>query len=235
MIIKILLYPFTLLRDVFVERAIKNTSEEKRFELIHKLGYWKPIFGGSISGAGSNFNATEKISTELPIFLKESNVKSMLDIPCGDLYWMSKIDLKEVQYIGGDIVSAIIQNNKKQYNNGKEFVELNIIEDQLLSVDLIFVRDCLVHLTRQQILDSIKNISKSGATYFASTTFPKEIENQEPINADRWRPLNLTLPPFSLPEPIKYLDDSCYNIPSDIDKKIGVWKVSDLEGVVRKF
>ena len=79
-------------------------------------------------------------------------------------------------------------------------------------------------------LELIKNIVDSGSVYFASTTYPKITKNQKPINKDRWRQLNLTLPPFSLPEPIKYLDDSCPSISLDADKCIGVWRIEDLFG-----
>ena len=210
-----LLLPFVLLRDLLVELSIKNLSEKKRFELIYRSGYWKPFFGGSLSGSGSNLNSTENIRRELPIFLSEFNIHSMLDLPCGDLYWMSQIDLQNLKYIGGDIVPDIIQENQA-------------IEDKLPTVDLIFVRDCLVHLEEQQIIDAIKNIVNSGSVYFSTTTYPKITENQKPVNKDRWRQLNLTLPPFSLPEPIKYLDDSCSSISLDVDKCIGVWRTDDL-------
>jgi hypothetical protein len=65
----------------------------------------------------------------------------------------------------------------------------------------------------------------------ATTTYPKITENQKPVNKDRWRQLNLTLPPFSLPEPIKYLDDSCASIYLDTDKCIGVWRIDDLHSL----
>ena len=212
-IVNKLLLPFTLLRDLLVELSIKHLSEKKRFELIYRSGYWKPFFGGFLSGPGSNFDATENIRSELPALLSEFNIRSMLDLPCGDLYWMSQIDLQDIKYIGGDIVPDIIKENQSKFDSNKrEFVELNIIEDQLPTVDLVFVRDCLVHLEAQQIIDSIKNIVDSGSVYFASTTYPTITENQKPTNKDRWRQLNLTLPPFSLPEPIKYLDDSCPSI-----------------------
>jgi hypothetical protein len=232
-IINKILSPFIRLRDFIVESFMKNLDEKKRFELIYKSGYWKPFFGGSLSGAGSNFDATENIRRELPTLLREFNIQSMLDCPCGDLYWISQIDLQGIKYIGGDIVPDIIKENQSKFDSDKsEFMELNIIEDQLPTVDLVFVRDCLVHLEEQQIIDSIKNIVDSGSGYFASTTYPKITKNQKPINKDRWRQLNLTLPPFSLPEPIKYLDDSCPSISLDADKCIGVWKIDDLSGFV---
>ena len=144
------LLPFVLLRDIVVEFSIKNRSEKKRFEIIYKSGYWKPFFGGSLSGSGSNFDATENIRRELPILLSEFNILSILDLPCGDLYWMSKIDLQNIKYIGGDIVPDIIKENQKNFDKkSKKFIELNVIEDQLPIVDLVFVRDCLVHLEEQ--------------------------------------------------------------------------------------
>ena len=231
-IVNKLLLPFVLLRDFLVELSIKNLSEKKRFELIYKSGYWKGFIGESLSGAGSSFDATENIRRELPILLSEFNIRSMLDLPCGDFYWMSQIDLQDIKYIGGDIVPDIIKENQANFDeNNRKFMELNVIEDKLPTVDLIFVRDCLVHLEEQQIIDAIKNIVNSGSVYFATTTYPEITENQKPVNKDRWRQLNLTLTPFSLPVPIKYLDDSCSSISLDVDKCIGIWRIDDLLGL----
>lgn len=233
MIIKILntfLFPFSKFRDLLVELMINNnTSEKKRFQIIYKFGYWKPFYGGSYSGQGSGISSTKNISKELPVFLKEFNIASILDIPCGDLYWMSKIDLNGAKYVGADIVPEIIKKNlTKSYSENKDFMILNLIEDDLPLSSLIFVRDCLVHLENHQITKAIENVIKSNSIYFASTTYPLLKKNANSFEKDRWRPINLTLPPFSLPAPIKYLDDSCSHIPADLDKKIGIWKIDEL-------
>jgi len=89
-----LLSPLTLLRDALLERSLGDLSERERFERIYKSGYWRPIIGGSLLGAGSNLNSTEEICEELPRFLDNYQIKSILDLPCGDWYWMSQFNLE---------------------------------------------------------------------------------------------------------------------------------------------
>ena len=46
--------------------------------------------------------------------LEKLEIKSFLDIPCGDYNWISTVDKIGIQYIGRDIVAEIIESNKKE-------------------------------------------------------------------------------------------------------------------------
>ena len=60
----------------------------------------------------------------------------MLDIPCGDFYWMNRVDRGDVNYLGADIVRDLIRENKRKYEkNGLRFQTLNLITDRLPTVD----------------------------------------------------------------------------------------------------
>lgn len=219
-----------VLRDKLVERSLDRLDEEEKFNLIYKSGYWKGLGEGSRSGAGSNLDSTENIRLVLPAFLREYHIRSMLDLPCGDWYWMSNLDLSAVHYIGGDIVEALVSDNQRKFGApGREFRHLNLLHNELPQVDLVFVRDCLVHLEEDQIILAIRNIVDSGSTYFATTTYPDIQENKKPAVKDRWRPLNMTLAPFFLPTPIMLLNDSWPANKIDVTKKIGIWKTADLK------
>ena len=90
-----LLSPLTLLRDALLERSLGDLSERERFERIYKSGYWRPIIGGSLLGAGSNLNSTEEICEELLRFLDNYQIKSILDLPCDD--WFETPKWKEIE------------------------------------------------------------------------------------------------------------------------------------------
>ncbi|MBU0587271.1 MAG: class I SAM-dependent methyltransferase [Gammaproteobacteria bacterium] len=222
-------WPYIFLRDRYVEHQLDALSEEDRFRLIYKTGYWKGVGGGSLSGEGSSLAATAAIRDSLSGLLARFDIRSMLDVPCGDWYWMSKVELGNIAYIGGDIVEELVQENQRLYGkSGREFRKVNLIADDLPKVDLIFVRDCLVHLEPEQIQLCVRNVIKSGSTYFATTTFTDVTENRMPVLKDRWRPLNMMLQPYYFPAPVELLDDSWPANPADVRKCIGVWRVSDL-------
>ena len=44
----------------------------------------------------------------------------MLDIPCGDFYWMKEVDLKDIEYIGADIVDELIKKNNDKFKAVKQ-------------------------------------------------------------------------------------------------------------------
>ena len=83
----------------------------------------------------------------------------MLDIPCRDFQWMKNVDLSSVEYIGADIVNELIQINDRKYSKkGTNFQQLNLIQDKLPKVNLVFCRDCLVHLSFSDTFLALNNI-----------------------------------------------------------------------------
>jgi len=226
--LNLLLTPIISIRDRFIERKLKNISEKNRFTLFYKSGYWRSTSKESFSGAGSSIQATEEIRRELSIFLKKYNIKSILDVPCGDWYWMKEVDLQGINYIGGDIVDDIVELNNLNYlSNTVKFKVIDIVNDPLPKSDLIFVRDCFVHLKDDDIILALKNIVKSGSKYLATTTFPNSINNKSDVNKDRWREIDLTKSPFFLTKEIELLSDM-HSDSIDREKYIGIWRIDDL-------
>ena len=220
---------YIVIRDIVIERKLSHLKNEDRFSLIYHSGYWKTESKGSFSGEGSSMIATEAIRKSLPVMLKTLSIRSMLDLPCGDWHWMSAVDLSDIDYIGSDIVQDLVRHNQQKYGSpARRFVRLDLISDELPCCDLIFVRDCLVHLDNIQIHEAIRNIIASGSTYLATTIFNNVTQNIESNVVDGWRPLNLMLPPFNFPQPIDMLDDrSSINL-NDTWKYMGVFRVDDL-------
>ena len=178
---------------------------KKIFTEIYESNSWTS--SESRSGLGSELISTETIRKELPEVFKKFNIKSVLDIPCGDFNWMNNVDLKEVHYIGADIVENMIEDNKNNFKD-YEFKVLDITEDDLPEVDLIFARDILGHFDYENIEKTIKNILRSGSKYLLTTSFTKWEYNVDIKNGD-WRPINLMLKPF-LFKPIYLINENCF-------------------------
>lgn len=159
----------------------------------------------SKSGTGSNLLQTQTIMQELPKIFKKYKIKSILDIPCGDFYWMQRVDLAGINYIGADIVDDIIKSCSEQFPF--EFKVMDIINSKLPKVDMIICRDCLVHLPYSEIKKALQNIKKSGSRYLLTTSFTEHDNTDIPIG--HWRPLNLQGEPFNLCEPILVVNENC--------------------------
>lgn len=218
---------------IFINKLFKiltgegsNNSSHEIFSRIYKTNYWR---GKSRSGEGSDLTQTEVIRESLPLLLKRLGVKSMLDIPCGDFYWMQHVELP-VDYIGADIVKEVVKINSKKYSDSRHtFMNLNVCTDKLPQVDIIFARDLLVHLSYKDIRLAIENIKKSGATWLLTTTFTGRDSNSD-IETGDWRTLNLQLPPFNFPAPNEIINEGCTQFNGDYsDKCLGLWNLEHIK------
>jgi len=199
-------------------------SVETIFTDIYRKNKWS---GVSRSGPGSELQQTETIRALLPELFKELQATSLLDIPCGDFFWLKEINLDFLSYVGADIVEDIIRYNRKHYSSwNRTFIKLDILTDILPKVELILCRDLLVHFSFNDIFKAVKNIRKSGSKYLLTTSFMSTAENHD-IVTGTWHPLNLLLPPFSFPRPIKIIDEKSPVVAAR-NKSLILWNVSDL-------
>lgn len=205
----------------------KNTNAEKVFSDIYKNNDWNNE--ESLSGQGSELKHTKRIKDELPNFLSRYEVKSILDAPCGDFNWMRHVQFGNVKYTGGDIVQELIDINNKLYRTPLiSFEKINIIEDKLPKVDLIFIRDCLVHFDNKSIFLFFKNLINSEIKYLLTTNFPLTHHNYD-ITMGNWRPINLKRKPYNLPNEIDILwEESTEDYGQFPDKSLFLWKIDDI-------
>lgn len=211
----------------FLKRHLRPfRSEESAFSKVYRNNEWWD--GESKSGPGSSLTQTRRLREELPLLFKELGVRTLLDAPCGDFYWMKEVAL-DVQYIGADIVREMIKDNRKKFKGrNRKFIVLDITKDKLPRVDLIFCRDALVHLSFDEVWLALRNFKRSGSTYLLTTTFT-EWKASVDITTGNHRPLNLQLPPFNFPPPLRIINEGCTEQDGRFaDKSQGLWKISEL-------
>ncbi|NOY74297.1 MAG: class I SAM-dependent methyltransferase [Kiritimatiellaeota bacterium] len=201
-------YPFLSRRSVFRD--------------IHRRGVWRN--DETLSGDGSTMPCTERVRLVLPGILEKHSIRSMLDIPCGDFHWMGTLNLDLETFIAADIVPKIVKENKRQYPE-IDFRVLDICSDSLPKVDLVFCRDCLVHLSLKDAAAAIENIRNSGVAFLMATTFPETWGNRGTIQG-AWRPLNLEKNPFNLTAPIEIVNEN-FTLRGGRyqDKSMGLWRL----------
>lgn len=174
---------------------------------IYKSNYWNSK--ESVSGGGSEIASTEVIRQRLPELFDKWNIKSVLDLPCGDFNWMRLVDMSLLDsYIGADIVDDLIVNCNKKYKNEKiSFQVLDIMEDKLPKVDLIIVKDLFIHFSINDIHKSLKNLKASGSKYLLTTNgIDGVFKNDEIKTGGGYRGINLYMHPFDLPSCIDDID-----------------------------
>lgn len=208
-----------------VRSLAADRGERRRvFELIYRENLWGD--DRSRSGPGSTLEDTAAIRAALPPLLERLGVRSLLDVPCGDFSWMSHVPL-DLEYYGGDIVPELVDEVRRRYGGPRRrFALVDVVRGPLPRVDLVLCRDCLVHLSFADARRALRAVRASGSTYLLTTTFWDRSVNRD-IRTGAWRPLDLTLPPFSFGPPLELIDERCA-LERWPDKGLGLWRVADL-------
>lgn len=191
------------------------------FTHIYRKNLWQST--ETASGLESDLEQTEVLVHLLPKIFQVLGTQSLLDIPCGDFYWMQYVDLEGLQYHGGDIVSELIQQNQERFSGPHlQFSELDLTRSDLPSADLLLVRDCFAFLSHIQIWRCLKNIMRHSFQYALFSTHD-EIAINDPSESGLWRPVNLQREPFSLPAPGKLFPEAAKG------KSLGLWDFEALK------
>lgn len=200
---------YYLFRHRMWDRVLSLDTKSK-FTEIYRNNLWNNE--ESRSGGGSTLNRTVNIRIGLQELLKELGIKSICDAGCGDFNWMKTVELKSVAYVGIDIVSDLIATNKEKYQGKNiKFIDMDIIRDDLPTVDLILCREVLFHLSCQDVSTAIRNFKRSGSNYLLATHYPNISENIE-IKTGQFRGINFQKAPFEFLPPKRRIEENFQTI-----------------------
>jgi hypothetical protein len=234
--IKIILYPINRAKNKrFQSEVLSLKSNEDRFTWIYKNNYWSS--SESLSGTGSTLKYTENLRKELPNLFSKYSIQKVFDAPCGDFNWMSHLlPSVKIEYIGGDIVKPLIENlNSKHKSTNISFVHFDLIKEIPPEVDLMICRDCLFHLSFQDIKSVLENFIKSKSTYLLTTTHKnmgRSFTNRD-ISTGEFRCIDLFSKPFSFPaDPLYVIEDW---IAPDPERQMCLWSREQILLALRTF
>jgi hypothetical protein len=212
-------------RFVADRQQFADLNLRQRFQRIHDTNLWGAA--ESVSGLGSEIDATATLRAELPALLRRLEVASLLDAPCGDAGWIASTDLG-VSVTGIDIVPDLIERLRGRTARGEisgDYHLADITADPLPHCDAVLCRDCLVHLSFGNIERALDNFRRSGAAWLITTTFPEWQENRDCEDGD-WRALNFERAPFSWGPPVELINENCMEADGGWrDKSLGVWRL----------
>lgn len=182
---------------------------QEAFEITYNNKLWKSK--ESLSGKGSTLDATKVLRQELASLIKKYEIQTIADMACGDFNWMKEMDLSRVQYYGIDIVPKLIRENNLKYAGPKvQFCWSDITKIQFMSMDLVILRDVLVHLPFAETWKILRNIKASNSKYLLVTSFTNDRQNVDiEAGGHNWRTLSLHQHPFLFSKPIETIVENC--------------------------
>jgi hypothetical protein len=108
------------------------------------------------------------------------------------------------------------------------FLVADITRDALPHAEMILCRDCLVHLSFENINRAVARFRESGAPFLLVTTFPEWEDNRDCEDGD-WRALNMERAPFNWPAPRELINERCEEGGGGWrDKSVGLWRLDEL-------
>jgi SAM-dependent methyltransferase len=216
------------LRFVAQRSAFSGLDLAERFRRIHRTNLWGAA--GSVSGLGSENDATAGLRQQLPRLLCRLGATSLVDAPCGDGGWIAALDIG-LSYTGVDIVPELIDDLRgraEQAGLARSYLLADITRDPLPRADAILCRDCLVHLSFANIAAALTNFRRSGSEWLVTTTFPELKANTDCEDGD-WRALNFELAPFYWGPPAELLVEGCTEGGGGwADKSLAAWRIATL-------
>lgn len=175
----------------------KNSSEEV-FTNIYEKGIW----GGKwFSGGGSKVEGSAPYMKLLQEFLKKYEIKTVVDIGCGDWLFSRHMDWTGIQYTGYDVVDHIIEVNQKQFaSNNIVFKKADCLSDYIQGGDLLLCKEVLQHLTNDDVHYFIKNIIPKFHYCLIVNQIDRITKSSDNPDQARGgtRPIDLTKAPFSV-------------------------------------
>lgn len=177
----------------------------------------------SSSGWGSNLGPiTERSVSFLRTAILKYQMRSMIDVPCGDVNWQFgafEIDALAA-YVGLDISSRLVRLNggRFAFHSNKVFAPWDMAACAMprvafrdgtaaVPVELIHMRYVLQHMALDRALAAVVHVVESGAKFFIATTYPNQGRHNTNTQIGKGSEShfylnNLLLPPFSLPPPV---------------------------------
>ena len=205
--------------------SFAGLSLSERFQRIHDTNLWGAA--ASVSGLGSEVDATAVLRAELPLLLRRLGVRTLLDAPSGDGGWIASADLG-VRVTGIDVVPDLIAALQRRGDSNRNYLVADITRDALQAADAVLCRDCLVHFSFANIARAVENFRRSGATWLITTTFSEWQTNLDCEDGD-WRALNFERAPFGWGAPAELINENCMEAGGGWrDKSLGVWRMAEL-------
>lgn len=190
---------------MIVEPPSKSRNPElaARFERVRRYRLWGD--GLSLSGPGSE-RGSEPVEQALALLdqiVRDYDVRSIADVPCGDVGWINAfLERHRIRYTGYDIVRRLVWRNRLRFPR-RRFRVLDVTSRPPKPADLLFCKDLVNHLETADIWRVLNNIARSGARLVViSSNTGHAYEELASQTGGESRHVDLLAPPFSLPDPI---------------------------------
>ena len=141
------------------------------------------------SGRGSRGKFARKKKSIIQSIIDKQNIRSVLDLGCGDLFWIKDLNVKD--YVGVDFSDVTLENNKKLRPDWKFYTFDFSKREVPWKAELVLLIDILQHQpTIKQYKKVFENAVNSATKYLIVTSWKKKQKFQQKNNVWFYETLN---------------------------------------------
>jgi len=162
------------------------------FQIIYDRRVW-----GVGSGGGSDLRNTCLYVAYVQHLMERFEVRTILDLGCGDWSFSRYLDFGGRRYLGVDAVESVVARNVAAFGSPDiRFAQGNLCSsEELPECDLLLCKDVLQHLSTANIVTILAKVGRARVALITNDYHPS---NRDCSNGDT-RPLNITAPPLNFP------------------------------------
>lgn len=178
------------------------------FSKIYQNKTWSIFSLYPLSGSGSTINNTILYRELLTKFIKDNNIKSVIDFGCGDWSFSKEINWEGINYLGIDVVPSVIEENKKRYSKDNiKFICKNLFQPNNeislndLKAELWIIKDVLQHWSNDDISKFLNQLIKQKCFKYILLTNSYTNGKNIDIKSGEFRSLNPNEYPLNVYKP----------------------------------
>ena len=170
--------------------------DREKIESIFDFIYARGVWGGG-SGCGSDLSRTVLYVGYVQALMDIHNVRTVLDLGCGDWRFSRYINFSGRDYSGYDVVPSVVAANRSAFGASNiRFEQADLSAGPAFPpCDLILCKDVLQHLSNAHVSTIL---AKCRTARLALITNDYHPENSDCRDGET-RPLDVTGPPFGFP------------------------------------
>ncbi|MEA2824301.1 MAG: hypothetical protein QOF03_783 [Alphaproteobacteria bacterium] len=181
--------------------AREPTAQDVFADIYRHATWGRNDQGAGNSGPGSTLQSTLVYRTFLQAFLKDCDIRSVVDAGCGDWEFSQALDWNGIDYKGFDVVESAIAQNKQRFAKANiQFFAGNVVELNLPPADLLICKHVLQHLPTKDVQKFLNQMPKYKHVLLTNSV---NSDTMSAANGDiavgSFRTLDPTAPPFNLP------------------------------------
>jgi SAM-dependent methyltransferase len=162
------------------------------FSRVYEEDIWE---GGS--GRGSTPDNTKDYRECLEAFIRGEDIKSVVDLGCGDWQFSQHVDWQGASYHGVDTVPSVMRQNQERFGSRASFSCLDISTAPLPQGELVILKDVLQHWPTKTIVDFLPRLSQYKWALVTNCGTENDSLNSD-VAMTGYRPLDLRLEPFNV-------------------------------------